>query len=113
MNQYPLWKYLLIVAVLLVGGLYALPNIYGDDPAVQISARAGSVVDTTTEETIKSALLGAGIDYKELDVAGEQIVVRFKDTEDQLKANSVIRDGLGRGGGTGRREAGEPGRPHG
>ena len=97
MNQYPLWKYLVIVAVLLVGAIYALPNMYGDDPAVQISARAGSVVDTTTEDTIKSALLEAGVDYKELEKVGEQVIVRFNNTEDQLKANSVIRQGLGRG----------------
>jgi len=97
MNQYPVWKYVLIIVVLLIGGLYALPNMYGDDPAIQVSARAGSAVDTGTEETVKNALLAAGIEYKELEVDGEQLVVRFKNTEDQLKANSKIRESLGRG----------------
>jgi preprotein translocase subunit SecD len=97
MNQYPIWKYVLIIVVLLVGGLYALPNMYGDDPSVQVSARAGSAVDTATEETVKNALLAANIEYKELEVDGEQLVVRFKNTEDQLKANSKIRESLGRG----------------
>jgi preprotein translocase subunit SecD len=97
MNQYPLWKYLLIVGVLLIGGLYALPNIYGNDPAVQIAARAGSAIDTAMEENIKSTLLAAGIEYKELSKSGEQMIVRFNNTEDQLKANSEIRESLGRG----------------
>ena len=97
MNQYPIWKYVLIIVVLLIGGLYALPNMYGDDPAVQVSARAGSAVDTSTEETVKNALLAAGIEYKELEIDGEQLVVRFKNTEDQLKGNSKIRESLGRG----------------
>jgi len=97
MNQYPLWKYLLVVAVLLIGGLYALPNIYGNDPAVQIAARAGSALDTAMEENIKSTLLAAGIEYKELSQSGEQMIVRFNNTEDQLKANSEIRESLGRG----------------
>jgi preprotein translocase subunit SecD len=97
MNQYPVWKYVLIIVVLLIGGLYALPNMYGDDPAIQVSARAGSAVDTGTEETVKNVLLAAGIEYKELEIDGEQLVVRFKNTEDQLKANSKIRESLGRG----------------
>ncbi|MCW8964488.1 MAG: protein translocase subunit SecD [Gammaproteobacteria bacterium] len=96
MNQYPLWKYLLVIAVVLIGGLYALPNIYGNDPAVQVSAKAGSAVDVSTEETVKSALLAAGIEYKELGIDGEQMIVRFKNTEDQLKANTIIREDLGR-----------------
>ena len=97
MNQYPVWKYLLIVVVLLIGGLYALPNIFGDDPAVQISARVGSVVDSSAEEMVKNGLLGAGIEYKEVAIDGEQMVVRFRNTEDQLMAYPVIRESLGRG----------------
>lgn len=97
MNQYPLWKYLLLIVVLLVGGIYALPNIYGNDPAVQVSAKVGSVVDTGTQETVESVLLAAGIHYKEVSMEGERLVVRFRNTEDQLRANMDIRKGLGRG----------------
>ena len=95
MNQYPLWKYLLLIAVLLVGGIYALPNIYGNDPAVQVSAKVGSVVDTGTQEAVESILLAAGIHYKEVSMEGERLVVRFRNTEDQLRANMEIRKGLG------------------
>jgi preprotein translocase subunit SecD len=97
MNQYPLWKYLLVVVVLLVGFIYALPNIYGNDPAVQISARAGSAIDDAAQQNIKSALLAADIEYREFGLDGDQLVIRFNGTEDQLKANGAIRDALGRG----------------
>jgi len=96
MNQYPAWKYLLIVTIVAVGIFFALPNLYGDDPAVQISARTGSTISTSTEETIKSTLLEADIPYKELAVEGGQIIVRFNNTEDQLRANGDLRKALGR-----------------
>jgi len=56
MNRYPLWKYLLIVAVLLVAGLYALPNLYGQDPAIQINAEDTAEVDAGVRETVLSTL---------------------------------------------------------
>lgn len=96
MNRYPAWKYLLIIFVIAFGAFYALPNLYGDDPAVQISPRTGSVINISTEETVKSVLLEAGIKYKELTFENEQIIVRFYNTEDQLRANGEIRKGLGR-----------------
>lgn len=96
MNQYPAWKYLLVVVVVATGIFFALPNIYGNDPAVQVSAKPGSVVDTSTEETIKSTLLGADIAYKEIGIADERMVVRFDNNEDQLRANGEIRKALGR-----------------
>ena len=97
MNRYPVWKYLLLIAVLCIGGIYALPNIYGNDPAVQVAARAGSTIDVATEQNVKSTLLALGIQYKELTVTGGQLMVRFNNTEDQLIANSEIREALGRG----------------
>ena len=97
MNQYPAWKYLLVVAVVATGLFFALPNIYGDDPALQVSARAGGVVDVNTEAAVKSALLESGITYKELSADSERLVTRFYNTEDQLRANSDIREALGRG----------------
>lgn len=97
MNQYPTWKYFLIASVIVIGSFYALPNLYGNDPAIQIAAKTGSEISTTTEETIKSALLQVKVSYKELAFAGEQIVVRFNNTEDQLRANGVLRKALGKG----------------
>ena len=94
MNQYPAWKYLLVVFVVAFGLFYALPNLYGDDPAVQIAPKTGSELTDSTEETVKSVLLAAKITYKELHNDGRQIVVRFHNTGDQLRANGDLRKAL-------------------
>ena len=62
MNQYPLWKYLLILALAIVGAVYALPNIYGEDPAIQIAATRVKV-DTATLVRVEETLRKAGIGY--------------------------------------------------
>ena len=96
MNRYPAWKYLLIVLVVAIGLFYALPNMYGSDPAVQVSPKTGSEITSNTIETIKSTLLAAKVSYKELSNNGQRIVVRFNDTEDQLRANGDLRKALGK-----------------
>jgi len=94
-NDYPLWKNLAIIVVLLVGVLYALPNIYGEDPALQItSARAGKL-DTSLAGTVVATLENAGIAYKNIESGEQQILVRFNDTGSQLKAVDFITAGLG------------------
>jgi preprotein translocase subunit SecD len=97
MNQYPLWKYLLLVVVLVVTTLYALPNLYGEDPALQVSANRGSKVDVTTQQKVEDILKNAKISYKRITLANEQILVRFSDTDIQLKAKDIIKQALGRG----------------
>jgi preprotein translocase subunit SecD len=94
-NQYPLWKNLLILVVMLAGVLYALPNIYGEDPAVQITrARAGDL-DTELAGSVVATLDNAGISYKSLESDEQQLLVRFNDTEAQLTAVDYIKAGLG------------------
>jgi len=97
MNQYPVWKYLLLIAVLLVSALYALPNVYGEDPALQISSSRNTQVDVTTQEKIRELLTQAEIQYDSILLANDQILVRFPDTNNQLKAKDAVRDSLGRG----------------
>jgi preprotein translocase subunit SecD len=95
MNQYPLWKNLLIVAVLLVSTLYALPNVYGEDPALQITnARAGKLA-TDVPERVANALKKAGIAYKSMKSGDQEVLVRFNSTETQLKAVDFIKGALG------------------
>jgi len=95
MNQYPLWKNLLIVLVLLIGLIYALPNLYGEDPALQISnARAGSL-DSGLAGTVGSTLEAAGIPYKSVESGDQQMLVRFQDTETQLMAIDYVKASLG------------------
>jgi len=95
MNQYPAWKYLLIIALLVVGILYALPNLYGEDPAVQVSGGRGAVVDDTIQGLLKSKLTDAGISSKSFEETERGLLVRFSDTEIQLVAADLFKDALG------------------
>jgi preprotein translocase subunit SecD len=89
-NQYPWWKNLLIVVVLAIGLLFALPNLYGEDPALQISSTHGVKINDATVEDVRAQLRRLGIDSKAMDLQPQGMLVRFNNTEDQLKA----RDGL-------------------
>jgi len=97
MNQYPLWKYLLIILILLVGILYALPNIYGEDPALQITKARAGVIDASVASTVVATLKDAGIAYKSFETDDRQILIRFSDTDTQLKAVDYVKAGLGEG----------------
>lgn len=94
LNRYPLWKYLLILAVLAVGVVYALPNLYGEDPALQISSTRGLMTPAVRAQ-VEAALREAGLPYKQVDLEGERVLVRFADTETQLKAKDLLRERLG------------------
>ena len=100
MNQYPLWKYLLIGAVIFICTLYALPNLFGEDPAVQISpAYARDIkIDETVQNTVETTLEEANIPFIPINVdrdrTSKQLLVRFKDTDTQFKAYSLLRDTL-------------------
>jgi preprotein translocase subunit SecD len=97
LNQYPLWKYLLIGLVMMWGLIFALPNLFGEDPAVQISgARANTAVDSTLQNRV-AALLDAGkLPSKRLELQEGRLLIRFADPETQLKAADILKDQLGR-----------------
>ncbi len=97
MNRYPIWKYLLIVIVIAVGIIYALPNLYGKHPALQISATRGGEVSELTEFQVSTALEEAAIEYRAMELGLDNLTIRFRNEEDQLKAQSVVRESLGRG----------------
>ena len=94
MNQYPLWKNLLILVVLVGGLTYALPNFYGEDPAIQISSPRQRV-DVATLARVEESLHKAGVPFisTELDEQGAKI--RFSDTDTQLKARDLVHKQLG------------------
>ncbi|OOG22280.1 protein-export membrane protein SecD [Thioalkalivibrio denitrificans] len=95
LNQYPLWKYLLIVVVMLVGGLYALPNIYPEDPAVQISNSTLEDVDEASRRQVEAVLAARGLVPRTgLEYDGEQVLLRFDSTDDQLQAADLLRTAL-------------------
>lgn len=97
LNKYPLWKYLLIVVVLAVGFIYSAPNLYPDDPAVQISGASSALhVSQADLDRVTKALTDAGIAVKggSLGVKGSALV-RLTNQEDQLPAKDVVRKALG------------------
>ncbi|GAB6034607.1 protein translocase subunit SecD [Galenea microaerophila] len=95
-NQYPAWKYVLLVLVTVLGILYALPNLYGDDPAVQISPVKSVQFDESVKQQVVQALNQAGIQVKSVKFEKGKILIRLDSTEAQLKAKSVIKNVLGR-----------------
>jgi len=98
LNKYPLWKYLLILAVLLVGIVYSAPNLFPDDPAIQISgASTARPIGQGDLERVGRALAEAGIAVKASSLAneGKAGLVRLTDQEHQLRAKDVARKVLG------------------
>ncbi len=95
MNQYPVWKYFLIAAVILTGLLYALPNLYGDDPAVQVSPLRGAPVNDESKALVTELLKGEAIPYKSFEMVPRGMLIRFNNTEDQLQAKDLIDEKMG------------------
>jgi preprotein translocase subunit SecD len=95
MNQYPAWKYLLIVVILVLGTLYALPNLFGEDPALQVTSARGFTIPLDLEANIDDALLVEQIDFKNKEQQGNKLLYRFHSTEDQLLASGVLKEALG------------------
>ena len=95
-NQYPLWKYVLIVVVIALGCFFALPNIYGEDPSVQISATRGAPIDATLEGQVIDRLIQFDIVPKALERSERRLLLRFQNEEIQLKAQDELKSELGR-----------------
>ena len=95
LNKYPVWKYLLILFIVIIGGLYAAPNVFGTDPALQIAAKSRKVVDSSTQKQVVDVLDGAKIAYRRVILDDKGLLVRFKDVEGQLTAMDKLRNILG------------------
>ncbi len=95
LNRYPLWKYILILGVLLISAVYALPNLYGEDPAVQISAQRGAVIDEATKNRLLEALDKRGVKPFATTIDARSLLFRFNNTDEQIAAQDVIRTELG------------------
>jgi preprotein translocase subunit SecD len=95
-NRYPLWKNLLVLIVIVVAFLYAAPNLYGDDPAVQISgANAAISVNEQTIDSVHKALQAAQITPKKVEMQNHSLLIRFTSTDTQLKAREAMQQALG------------------
>jgi len=94
LNKYPLWKSLMVLFIVAIGALYALPNLYGEDPAVQISGLRGVEITTSTLDTVKDKLAAENIPFSKIVLDNGQILARFLSTEEQLKARDLLIDNL-------------------
>ncbi|RTE85568.1 MULTISPECIES: protein translocase subunit SecD [Gammaproteobacteria] len=95
LNRYPLWKNLVILLVVLVGTLYALPNLYGEDHAIQISATRGGEVNTQTLQQVESELAANGVSPRGVTMENDQILVRLNSDTEQLAMREALVDALG------------------
>ncbi|GHA46508.1 protein translocase subunit SecD [Photobacterium aphoticum] len=95
LNRYPLWKNLMVVFTLIIGLLYALPNVYGEDPAIQISGARGASADMSTLDAVTEDLKQNNISYKSVAFENGTVLVRFNDTDTQISARDILNEELG------------------
>ncbi|HHF3062064.1 protein translocase subunit SecD [Vibrio diabolicus] len=96
LNRYPLWKYLMVFFAIITAALYALPNIYGEDPAIQVTGARGASVDMSTLDAVTTALDKEQLSHKSIALENGSILVRFNDTDTQISARDVISEALGK-----------------
>ncbi len=95
-NHFSFWKNLFILIVLGVGILYALPNLYGNDPSVQLSSSTTTKLEQAKADEIELSIINANIPLKSFEFESGKILIRFNNTDDQLKAADLLREKVGR-----------------
>ena len=95
LNKYPLWKNLLLIFLTILGLLYSIPNIYRENPSVQITTNTGSSLSTIIKTQVEQALNNNHLPYKTIEEDHGQILVRFNNTDSQLQAIDLIKQALG------------------
>lgn len=90
MNHYPVWKNMLIIAVIVIGTFFALPNLYKSDDAIQISAGRQGTVDLAFVAKVEAVLAAKSIKYKRATLENDQLIIRFSDSVPQLKAQEIL-----------------------
>jgi preprotein translocase subunit SecD len=95
MSDFPRWKYALVAIVLALGLLYAAPNVFRPQPAVQISANRGATIDAGMQKKVEDTLDKAKIPYQDVAIEGDRLLARFANTDVQLHASDTLRLALG------------------
>lgn len=95
LNRYPSWKYIVLSIVLIIGLIYSAPNLYGEDPAVQVLPGTGRSLTTETLAQVENVLKGANIPYRSIQQENNTFLIRFTDPTQQIKARDAIREALG------------------
>ena len=96
MNHYAAWKNTLIVFFLIISSLYAIPNIYGSDLAIQVTGTGDYVVDEKDLDNINTILLDNDVEFKSISIDGRNILVRFGDSLSQLSSKTILNNSLSR-----------------
>ena len=96
MNHYAAWKNILIVFFLFISGLYALPNLYGSDLAIQISGTDEFTLQQKDSSKIEEALSVNKIEFKSVELKDDDVLIRFNDSKSQLTSKTILKDLLGR-----------------
>ncbi|HBS25769.1 MAG TPA: protein translocase subunit SecD [Gammaproteobacteria bacterium] len=94
MNRYPLWKYLLIAIVTLVGLIYAMPNLYPEDPALQVTPAGSTQMTDEVRTQIESVMEKSSITPKSIQQDGNKLTIRFEDGDTQLNAFTQVKEAL-------------------
>ena len=95
MNDYPRWKHLLVALVTVLGILYAVPSLFQKQPAVQVIANKGALIDEALKERALQAMQGRKISFGGVEIKDERLQVGFPNTDSQLAAASALRTDLG------------------
>ena len=95
LNKFPLWKNLLVIVVVVLSTIYAIPNFFGEDPAVQVSGKKGIDVVQSVVTDLEKKVNDSGIKIKKTELEKGQLLMRFFNETDQLKAKDIISDALG------------------
>lgn len=91
-NKYPLWKNLLLIFIVIIGFLYSAPNLFGDDPAIQISSKGDKATDSIVLSQIETFLREHHLFYKSVSLQKEGILIRFNSTDLQLQASDLLKN---------------------
>jgi len=94
-NRFPFWKNLLILVILFIGIIYALPNLFGNDPSVQVSSSTSKKLELVRADEIEGIIKNAGITLKSFEFNDGEILARFNNTDEQLKAADLLRESVG------------------
>ncbi|MCL1115122.1 MULTISPECIES: protein translocase subunit SecD [Shewanella] len=95
LNKYPMWKNIMVVLIIAIGGFYAIPNLFGEDHAVQVVATRGAEVTTSTQANVVQMLESKGIAVKRAELENGQLLIRVQNSEQQLVAKEAIAEQLG------------------
>ncbi|MDT4328777.1 protein translocase subunit SecD [Methylomonas sp. MED-D] len=93
-NHFPVWKNLMVLTLLVIGTLYSLPNLYGNDPAVQVASSSATPLQQRQADDVAASIRDAGFTTKAFEFTDGKVLARFNNTDEQMKVADLLRDKL-------------------